>query len=163
MHILVEHARLRGVENVLDHLVAQWAVRHADWIQNFLVKRDVDLQDEGTVRNTPHVAHTGDKAPNNVGFLERVLVRCKINDDKQPRFLICWALGYKDADIITLMGDGSVGYNGSWQCSPEGRSETSELESQDALMLRKNTKPRVQGLACEHGINDNLRRRHIVE
>ena len=33
---------------------------------------------------------------------ERVLVRKKINDDKQPRLLVEWAPGHKDADIITL-------------------------------------------------------------
>ena len=44
------------------------------------------------------------KAPNNVvGFLERVLVRSKINDHEQPRCLVGWALGHKDGDIITLM------------------------------------------------------------
>ena len=42
--------------------------------------------------------------------------------------------------------------------SSEGRSETSERETQDALKLMKNTKPKVQGcLACEHGTNVNLR------
>ena len=102
---------------ILDHLVAQWAARHAEWIQNFLVKSDVDLSDGGTTKITPHEAHTGDQAPSNVvGFLERVLFRSKINDDKQPTFLVGGALCYKDADIITLMEDGSVRYNGSWKC-----------------------------------------------
>ena len=60
--------------------------------------------------------HTREKAPSSaVGFFQRFLVHCKINDDKQPRFLVGWALGHKDADIITLMEDGSVRYNGSWK------------------------------------------------
>ena len=60
------------------------------------------LSDGGTIKITPHETRTGDKAPSNVvGFLERVLVRSKTNDDG-------WALGHKDADIITLMEDGSV-------------------------------------------------------
>ena len=47
--------------------------------QNFLVKSDVDLSGGGTIKITPHEAHTGDKAPSNVvGFLERVLVGNKI-------------------------------------------------------------------------------------
>ena len=67
----------------------------------------------GTIKITPHEAHTGDKTPSNVvGFLERV-VRSKINDDRQPRFLVGWALGHKGADIITVMEDGSVRYIGS--------------------------------------------------
>ena len=132
--------------------------------KNFLVKSNVDLQDGETVKITPHAAHTGDKAPNNVvGFLERVLVRSKINDDKQPRPLIRWAHGHKDADIITLMEDGSVRYNGSWKYSAEGRSETSEHELQDDLKLMTNTKPIVQGcLARKHGTDVYLGRRHTV-
>ena len=79
---------------MLDHPVAQWAVRHPEWVQNLLATSDVDLSGGGT---TPHEAHTGDKAPSNVvGFLERVLMRGRINDDKQPRFLVGWALGHKD-------------------------------------------------------------------
>ena len=114
LHIMVEDARRRGTEIVLDHLVAQWAVRHAEWIQNFLVKSDVDWSGSGTIKITPHEAHTGDKAPSNVaGFLEQILVRNKINDDKQPRFLVGWSLDHKDAEVITLMEDRSVRYNGS--------------------------------------------------
>ena len=59
------------------------------------MKSDVDLGDGGTMKITPHEAHTGDKASSNVaGFLERV-VCSKINDDKQPRSLVGWALGHK--------------------------------------------------------------------
>ena len=112
------------------------------WIQNFLMESDANLRDRGTIKTTPHEAHTGDKTPNNAaGFFESVLVWSKINNDKQPRFLIGWALGHKDADIITLMEDGSVRYNGSWKYSPERRSETNDRELQDALKLIKNTKP----------------------
>ena len=155
-----------GVEIILDHPVAQWAVRHAGWIQSILVKSDVDLSEGGTIKkNTPHEAHTRDKAPSNVvGFLERVLFRSKINDDKQPRFLVGGASGHKDADIINLMEDGSVRYNGSWQYSPERRNDANVHELQSALAKMKNTKPKVQScLACEHGINVNLGRKHTFE
>ena len=53
-----EDARRRGTEIILDHPVAQRAVRHAEWIQNFLVKSDVDLSGGGTIKITPHEAHT---------------------------------------------------------------------------------------------------------
>ena len=57
---------------------------------------------------TPHEAHKRNKAQSNVvGRLERVLVRSKINDDKQPTFLVGWAFRDKDADIITLTVDES--------------------------------------------------------
>ena len=56
-------------EIILDHPVAQWALRHAEWIQNFLAKSDVDLSGGGTIKVTPHEAHTGHRAPSNVaGF-----------------------------------------------------------------------------------------------
>ena len=67
----------------------------------------------------------------------RVLVRSKINDDKQPRFLVGWALGRKDADIITFMGDGSVRYNGSWKHSRKERSNVNDHEHQNALAKMK--------------------------
>ena len=83
LQILVEDARRRSTEIILDHLVAQWAVRHAEWIQNFLVKSDINLSGGGTIRITPHEARTGDKTPSNVvGLLELVLFRNNINDDK---------------------------------------------------------------------------------
>ena len=76
---------------------------------------DVDLSDGGTIQITPHEAHTQvtQALRKVVGFLERVFVRGKMNDDQQPRFLVGWGLGHKDADIITLREDGSVLYNGS--------------------------------------------------
>ena len=114
---------------------------------------------------TPHEAHTGDRAPSNVvGFWDRVLVHSNINDDQQPRFLVCWALGHKDADIVSLMGDGSVRYNGSWKYSPEGCSVANDHELQDALAKMRNTQPKVRGcLACEHGIHVKFGRKHTFE
>ena len=114
MQIKVEDTRRRCAEIILDHPVAQWPVRQAEWIHNFLVKSDVDLRGGGTTKITPHEPHTQDNAPTKVvGFLERVLVRSRINDDKQPSFLIVWSLGHRDEDIIIIMEDGNVRCNGS--------------------------------------------------
>ena len=67
--------------------------------KNFFVKGDVDLSDGGTLKFTPHEAHTRDKAPSNVvGFLERVIVRSKINDVEQSRF---WSVGHLVAKTLT--------------------------------------------------------------
>ena len=41
LQFMVQDARRRGVEIILGHPVAQWAMRHAGWIQNFFVKSDV--------------------------------------------------------------------------------------------------------------------------
>ena len=117
LHIMVEDARRRSSQIILDRPVAQWAMRHAEWIQNFLVKSDADLSGGGTIKITPHEAHTRDKAPSTVaGFLERILVGNKINDDKQPRFLVGWS-----QDVSTLMEDVNARSNGSWKFSPEGQ------------------------------------------
>ena len=146
LQILVEDARRWGVEFIIDDPDAQWTVRHAERIQKFLVKGHVEFRDRGKVNVALHEAHTGDNAPNIVvGFLERVLVRRKINDDTQPRFLIGWAPGHRDVDIITLVEDGSVIYNRTWKYGPEGRSETHDRELQDARKLMKNTKQKKQG------------------
>ena len=165
LQILVEVARRRGVEIILDHPVAQWAVSHGEWIQNFLVMNVVDLSGGGTITITPHETHTGDKAPSNVvGFLERVLVRNRGNDDKQPRFLVGWSLGHRDADILTLMEDGSVRYNGSWKYSPDGRNVANDHALENALAKMKNTTRKVQGCqACGHGINVSLSRKHTFD
>ena len=69
---------------------------------------------------------------------KRILVRSKVNEDKQPRFLVGWALGHMDADVITLMEDGSVRYHGSWKYSREGRSVANDQEFQNALTKMKN-------------------------
>ena len=70
----------------------------------------------------------------------------------EPRFLVGWAFGHNDADIVTLMEDGSV------------RSRDAVLQTiRNFRMLWKNetTKSKVQGcLACEHGINVSHGRKH---
>ena len=165
LQIMVEDARRLGVEFILDHPVAQCAVRYAGWIQNFLVETDVDLTGGGNNKITPHEAHTRHKAPSNVvGFLERVLLCSKLNDNQQPRFFVGWALGHKDADIITLMEGGSVRYNDSLKYSPEGRSVANNHELLNALGKMKATKTTTQGcFTCEHGINVNVGRKHTFE
>ena len=59
LQIMDEDARRLSAEIILDHPAAQWAVRQAEWIQNFLVKSDVDLSGGGRIKITPHDAHTG--------------------------------------------------------------------------------------------------------
>ena len=99
-----------------------------------------------------------------MGLLERMLVRSKINDDKQTHIFGRLGTWSQDADVITIMEDGSVWNNGSWKYSPEGRSDAHCHELQNALAKMKVTKPKVQGcLACERGINVNLGRKHTVE
>ena len=97
--------------------------------------------------------------------MERVLVRSRINDDKQPRFLVGRGFGHKDADIVTLMEDGSVRYDGSWKYSPEGRSDAKVHEHQSALAKMKKHETKGARLLgpVTHGINVNLGRKHTFE
>ena len=137
LQIMVEDARRGGAEIILDHPVVRWAVRRVEWIRNFLVQGDVDLSGGGTIKITPHEAHTGDKAQSNVAaFWERILVRNKINDDKQPRFLVGWSHGHKDADVITLMEDGSVEIQ-SRRAKCCKRPRTSECTREDEKPRRR--------------------------
>ena len=93
-------------------------------------------------------------------FWSEFLFEHNINDDKQFRFLVGWSLGHKDPDIITLMEDENVRYNGSWKYSPKGRSARKDHEFQSALAKMNK---HVQGcLACEHGINVSLGRNHTL-
>ena len=78
-----------------------------------------------------------------IDFWSEFLFENKINDDKQPGILVGWSLGHKDRDIITLMKDGSVRYNGSWKYSPEGRSAGKDHELQSALAKMKKHKCKV--------------------
>ena len=48
LQIMVQDARRGGAEIILDHPVAHWAVRHAEWIKNFC---DVGLSGGGTAKN----------------------------------------------------------------------------------------------------------------
>ena len=76
LQVLVEDSRRNGIEVIMDHPVTQWAVRHAEWVQNYLVKSDFELSTGGVVKISPFEAHTGSKAPGNVAaFLERALVQ----------------------------------------------------------------------------------------
>ena len=114
-------------------------------MKNFFVKSAVDLSEGGTIKITPHEGHTRDEAPSNVvGFVERVSCsQQKSTMTKQPRFLVGWALGHKDADIITLMEDENVRHNGSWTYSPEGRNAVNVNELEECA--RKDEKHETRG------------------
>ena len=87
-----KEAKSDDLEIVLGHPVAQGAVRHAEWIQNFVQRAMLISVRGGTKKITPLEAHASDKAPSNVaGFLERVLVQRGANDDRQQRFVVGWS------------------------------------------------------------------------
>ena len=137
---MVEDAGRRGAEVLVDHLVAQWAVRHAEWTQNILVKSDVDL------RGGFHMEHTLE-TKHRAMLLElgnEFLFEAKSTMTNNPDFWSVGHLGHKDPDIITLMADGSVWYKGSWKYSSEGRSVANVHELQTALGERKTRNQRCK-------------------
>ena len=82
-------------------------MRHAERIQNFLAKSEVDLSGGGKSLLMKRTQGTKHRAIL-IDFWSEFLFENKINDDKQPRFLVGWSLGHKDPDIITLMEDENV-------------------------------------------------------
>ena len=75
----------------------------------------------------------------------------RTNDDNQPRRLVGWLLGHRDADITTLKHYGGVRYIGSWKYTV---MRTRRMQ---------NTEPKVQGcLACANGVNIDLGWKHTV-
>ena len=74
-------------------------MRHAEWIQNFLVKSDEDMSDGGTIKITPHKAHTRDEAPSNVvGFWNEFLFVAKSTMTNSPDF---WSVGHLVTKTLT--------------------------------------------------------------
>ena len=115
-------------------------MRHAERIQNFLVKSDVDLSGGGKTLHMKRTQKTKHRAML-LDFWSEFLFENKINDDKQPG-----RLGHLDTyiqDIIALIKDENVSYNGSWKYSPEGRSAGKDHELQSALAKMKKHKPKV--------------------
>ena len=83
LHISVVDVRPTGAEVVFDHFVAKSLL--ATSVISAVVARS-------------KYPHSSDKAPSDVtGFLERVLMRNRTHDDKQPRFLVGWSPGHRDA------------------------------------------------------------------
>ena len=61
---MVEDAKRCGVDIILDHPVAQWAVRYDEWIQHVLVESGVDLSGGGTKKSRvmKHIPETKHRA-----------------------------------------------------------------------------------------------------
>ena len=120
------------------------------------VKSDVSPSSGATITPSPHHDAHIDTAPSTVaGFLERVLVHSRTNDDKRSRCLVIWSLGHHNAD--TLMQDGNVRDNDSWKYNSAHSSDAKEGALKGAMSKMKNAKPKVQGcLSCEQEDNVDL-------
>ena len=50
-----------------------WAVRHAEWTANHLVRADIEMVDGSIIKVSPYEAHIGRSAPTNfAAFMERI-------------------------------------------------------------------------------------------
>ena len=107
------HIIMEDEEVMFDRPAAQWAVRHAEWIQNFLVESDVSLSGGGTFKMT---------------LMKNASLGAKSND-RQQKNLIGWSLGHHDAFIITYLQDRCVKYSGSWKYSPTHNNNEHAVEN----------------------------------
>ena len=132
--IMVEDARRCGVEIIFGHPVAQWAVTHAEWIQNFLVKSDVNLSDGGTMKTrlVKHTPETKHRAMLLVFWIEFLFVG-KLTMTRSPDFLsfghlvtknMTSSLSRKTEVCVATVRGSTV---------PEGRSGANVHELQSAL------------------------------
>ncbi len=89
MHIIVEEMRKKGIEILGSPTLTSWAVRHAEWTANRLVRNDVEMVDDSVIQVSSFEAHTGQRAPTKLAaFMERILVRAREEEPAQPRWKI---------------------------------------------------------------------------
>ena len=164
LQISVLEARSRGVEILDSGTLTSWAVRHAEWVANFLVKSDVELVDGSVIKVSPYEAHTGKNPPRQLAaFMERILVKRRDRDDPQPRWQVSWLLGFVEADVQVLQEDGTIRRHGDWRHSPEANSEADKKEVEAAAVKVKELKMKTPGCStCEEGPTRQNYGRHSV-
>ena len=141
LQITVMEARNRGVEILKSGTLTSWAVRHAEWVTNYLVKSDVELVDGSVIKVSPYEAHTGMNPPRQLApFMERILVKRRERDEPQPRWKVAWLLGFVEADVQVLHEDGNIQRHGDWRHSPEANTENDKKELQAAAVKVKELK-----------------------
>ena len=127
-------------------------------------KRDVDLSDGGIIK-TRHMKHTQVTKHRAMlwDFWNEFLFAAKSTMTNSPDFWSVWHLVTKTLPSSLSWKTEVCGKTVRGN-SPEGRRVANDHELQSALAKMKSTKPKVQGcLACAHGINVNLGRKHSAE
>ena len=85
-----------------------------------MVKTDVELSDGSIIKVSPYEAHTGQATTNQLAaFMERVLVKARDDEPKQPRWKVGWFLGHVGTDIQVLELDRTNKAYGTWRHSPD--------------------------------------------
>ena len=102
----------------------QWAVRHAEWIQNFFAKSDADLSDGGTIK-TRHVKHTlvTKHRAMLLDFWNEYLFAAKSTMTHSPDF---WSVGH----LVTKTLTSSL----SWKTEVCGKTVRGNTVSKDVVM-----------------------------
>ena len=138
LHITVAESRKAGIQILNSTTLTSWAVRHAEWTANHLVRNDVEMVDGTTIKVSPFEAHTGQSAPTKLAaYLERILVRAREEDPKQPRWKVGWLLGMVGGDVVVLEENGASRRYGAWRHSPVPNDDTNKEELEKAVKLIK--------------------------
>ncbi len=59
LHVILAEMLKKGFEVLESPTLTSWAVRHAKWTANHLVKSDVEMVDGSNIKVSPYEAHTG--------------------------------------------------------------------------------------------------------
>ena len=149
LHIIVAEMRKKDVEILESPTLPSWAVRHAEWTANHLVRADIEMVDGSTIKVSPYEAHTGRSAPTNLAaFMERILARAREEEPAQPRWKVAWLLGMVGADVEVLEPDGKHRRYGTWRHSPDAEKDLDkeEMKAAKTLIKEPNFNSRVQHL-----------------
>ncbi len=85
-------------------------------------------------------------------FVERVLVRARVDEPAQPKWKVGWLLGMVGADVEVLEADGTRKRYGDWRYSPDADNDENRKEMEEALQKIKEPSFKTPGCsACEHG------------
>ena len=89
------------------------------------------------IKTSPYEIHTGSPAPRSTSLHNRILVRRRDDDDKQPRFQQAWFLELigGSGEGIALHPDAVQRHNGEWRVSPLDDPESNLRELKEALAL----------------------------
>ena len=60
--------------------------------------------DNRVIKTSPYESHAGNLAPRSTSLHNRILVRRRDDDDKQPRFQQAWFLELMEAQMKGLLG-----------------------------------------------------------
>ena len=110
-----------GTEFSIKHPLFALLARNTVWIRNHWGRNDFLVElDNRVVKTSPYESHTGNPAPRSTSLSNRIQVRRRDDNDRQPRFQQAWFLGLIAGldEMIALHPDGVQRHHGEWRVSP---------------------------------------------